>query len=174
MCAKALFLDRDGTLIVHRPYLANPAGVELLPGVRETLHQAVRDGYLLFLFSNQSGVGRGYFTLDDVHRCNRRMSELLELPHGFTGECIATESPDEPLAYRKPSPRFINEMKSLHRLDPLQSWMIGDALSDMEAGLNAGIRVALIETGLTAVELPAGVWRCLDLADFYLRLGNGS
>jgi D-glycero-D-manno-heptose 1,7-bisphosphate phosphatase len=172
MEAKALFLDRDGTLIIHRPYLADPAGVELLPGVRETLHQAARDGFLLFLFSNQSGVGRGYFTLNDVHRCNARMVELLGLPSGFAGECIATERPDEPSPYRKPSPRFINEMKVVHRLDPLRTWMVGDAASDVGAGLNAGVRAALIETVDAPAELPAGVWRCRDLVDFYQRLGG--
>ena len=67
---KALFLDRDGTLIVDVPYLADPTRVQLLPGVREGFIRARGLGYRFFLFTNQSGVGRGYFTLDDALRCN--------------------------------------------------------------------------------------------------------
>lgn len=171
MKGKALFLDRDGTLIVHRPYLADPAGVELLPGVRETLHRALADGYLLFLFSNQSGVGRGYFTLDDVHRCNARMLELLKLPFGgFDDICIAPERPDEPSRYRKPSPRFISEMIARYSLRSDQTWMIGDAPSDVEAGLAAGVGAVLVGSKIQPYSLPATVWRCRDLADFYERL----
>jgi D-glycero-D-manno-heptose 1,7-bisphosphate phosphatase len=71
------------------------------------------------------------------------MFELLGVI--FTGVCIATERPDEPLSYRKPSPRFINELIALHRLDPKQCWMAGAALSDVDAGLNAGIHAVLLQ-----------------------------
>lgn len=80
MPAKALFLDRDGTIIADKHYLADPAGVELLPGAREALHGFLADGWRLFLFTNQSGVGHGLFTLEDARRCNARMDELLGLP----------------------------------------------------------------------------------------------
>jgi D-glycero-D-manno-heptose 1,7-bisphosphate phosphatase len=167
---RAIFLDRDGTLIVHRPYLCDPDGVELLPGVRETLGRAISDGCLLFLFTNQSGVGRGYFTLREVNACNERMCELLQLPApGFTETCIAPEAPDAPSVYRKPSPKFILEMIARYGLDPRRSWMVGDALSDMQAGLNAGIRTTLVNT-LEADGAPAEVWRCANLPAFYARL----
>lgn len=169
---KAIFVDRDGSLIVYRPYLSNPAEVELLPGIRETMQQAVRDGYLLFLFSNQSGVGRGYFSMNDVELCNARMFELLGVI--FTGVCIATERPDEPLLYRKPSPRFINEMIALHRLDPKQCWMVGDALSDVCAGLNAGIHAVLLHSMESRLELPPGAFIFRDLRDFYRSLASNS
>ena len=61
--SKALFLDRDGTLIIDKVYLADPAGVELIPGVAAGLGRARSLGYKLFLFTNQSGIGRGYYTL---------------------------------------------------------------------------------------------------------------
>ena len=103
---RALFLDRDGTLILDKHYLADPAGVELIPGVAAALQRARALGYQLFLFTNQSGIARGLHTLEDVHRCNTRMEELLQLPLPlFTDICIATEGPDEPQQYRKPSPR---------------------------------------------------------------------
>ena len=167
---KALFWDRDGTLIVHRPYLRDPAEVELLPGVRETLVRARADGYLLFLLTNQSGIGRGWFTRDDVEACNNRMFELLDLPApGFSGICVAPEAPEEPPVYRKPSPRYLHEMIARHALDPGACWMIGDSLSDVQAGLSAGIRAVLLGT-VRPPGLPDSVWLCPDAAGFYSRL----
>jgi len=142
---RAVFLDRDGTLIENRHYLASPEGVVVLPGVREGLRVARERGARLFLFTNQSGVGRGYFTLADVEAVNRRMIEAIGLGDDlFVGICIAPERPDEPSVYRKPSPRFIHEMLAAHALSSEAAWMVGDAPSDWEAGLNAGIRSAAI------------------------------
>jgi D-glycero-D-manno-heptose 1,7-bisphosphate phosphatase len=105
---RALFLDRDGTLIFDKVYLADPAGVELIPGAAEGLARARALGFRLFLFTNQSGIGRGLHTLEDTHRVNERMEELLGLSRPiFDGICIAPEAPGEPSDYRKPSPRFI-------------------------------------------------------------------
>lgn len=165
----ALFLDRDGTLIVDRHYLRDPAGVELLPGTHEALHAFASAGFQLFLFSNQSGVARGLFTLDHVAACNRRMLDLLELPPpGFTDICIAPEGPDEPPLYRKPSPRFILESIERHHLDPTRCWMVGDKLSDAQAGLNAGTHAVLL-TATPPADLPPGVLSCRDLKEFATR-----
>lgn len=142
-CA-ALFLDRDGTLIADAGFLSDPAGVVLLPGVKTALQRAART-HRLYLFSNQSGIGRGYYTREAAQAVNARMETLLQLPPlGFAGVCIAPETPEEPLVYRKPSPRFILESIARDGLDPAQCWMIGDRLSDVQAGVNAGIRTALI------------------------------
>ena len=128
---RALFLDRDGTIIPDKHYLADPDGVELLPGVAAALARARELGYALFLFTNQSGVARGYFRLDDVHRCNVRMEELIGLPAPlFSDICIATEGPNDPPLYRKPSPRFILESIARHGLDPQHCWMVGDREGD--------------------------------------------
>lgn len=146
--AKALFLDRDGTLIVDKVYLADPAGVELVPGAAAALARARRLGYRLFLFTNQSGIGRGYHTLADTQRVNARMEELLALPTPiFDGVCIAPEAPGQPSLYRKPSPRFITETLAQFHLNPAESWMVGDAASDIGAALAAGIRAAAVRTG---------------------------
>jgi len=156
--SKALFLDRDDTLIVDKVYLSDPAGVEILPGVPEALRH-VRDlGYKLFLFTNQSGIGRGYYTIADAQRVNARMEELIGLPRPlFTGIGIAPEAPDQPSLYRKPSPRFILEMIVQHQLDPAQCIMIGDRESDVEAGLNAKISTIAVCSG----KLTAEKWRAL-------------
>lgn len=151
--SKALFLDRDGTLIIDKDYLSDPAGVELIPGASDALRTARDLGYKLFLFTNQSGIGRGFFTLADAVACNHRMIELLGLgPNVFTEICIAPESADQPAIYRKPSPRFIHESIARHSLDPAKCWMIGDRESDLEAGLNAGIHAVAICTGKYTAE----------------------
>lgn len=146
--AKALFLDRDGTLIWDKDYLCDPAEVELIPGVVEALQAAREKGYRLYLFTNQSGVGRGYFTLDKVHLCNARMLELLGLGEDlFHAVCIADEAPDGPQVYRKPSPRFISEQIEADQLDPAHCYMIGDRPSDWLAGVNASIHSIALQTG---------------------------
>lgn len=152
--AKGLFLDRDGTLIEHVPYLHDPNHVKLIPGVREALHQARGAGFRLYLFTNQSGVGRGMFPLAAVHAVNQRMERLLGFTdQGFAEICIAPEAPDQPSTYRKPSPRFIEEMIARDNLVKKDSWMIGDAPSDWEAGWRAGINAGAV--GLTGAEDPA-------------------
>lgn len=157
---KALFLDRDGTLIVDKHYLADPAGVELIPGVTGALRQARELGYQLFLFTNQSGIGRGLHTLDDALRCNARMEELLGLPAPlFTDICIAPEAPDQESVYRKPSPRFILESIARHGLDPKHCWMVGDREADIQAGRNAGISTAAVCTG----KYDAAAWAALGV-----------
>jgi D-glycero-D-manno-heptose 1,7-bisphosphate phosphatase len=150
-----LFLDRDGTLIVHEPYLHDPGRVVLLPGVREALVQVRRAGAKLFLFTNQSGVGRGMYTLADVAAVNQTMLDLLGLGDDlFTAVCIAPEAPGEASPYRKPSPRFIREMLARHRIDAAAAWMVGDSPVDWEAGLAAGINVAAVVPDPTAPKAP--------------------
>ena len=155
--SKALFLDRDGTLILDKDYLADPAGVELLPGIADALARARSLGYKLFLFTNQSGIGRGFYTLEDAHRVNARLEEMLGLTRPiFDDICIAPESPEQPSAYRKPSPRFIIECISRHSLNAKDCWMVGDRESDLQAGLRANIRAAAVCTGKhTAAEWAA-------------------
>ena len=146
--SKALFLDRDGTLIIDKVYLADPAGVEIFPGVAAALARARGLGYQLFLFTNQSGIGRGLHTLEDTQRVNVRLEEMLGLPRPvFDGICIAPEAPGQPVAYRKPSPRFIRETIAARQLDPAQCWMVGDSAADIGAGLAAKINVAAVQTG---------------------------
>lgn len=174
--AKALFLDRDGTLILDKDYLSDPAGVEVLAGVPEALRRALALGFRLFLFTNQSGIGRGYHTFEAAVSVNERMEEMLGLPRPLFSEiCIAPEAPDQPSLYRKPSPRFILEMLEKHDLDPAQCWMVGDRESDIDAGLAAGIRSVAVCTGKFdsagwVPRLPAGVPCFADLSAFVATL----
>ena len=138
----AFFFDRDGTLIHDSGYLSDPDLVELLPGVRETLPALRKAGFLLFLFTNQSGVARGYFGMEAVEAVNARLAQLLGGTETFfDGVCIAPEHPDDPPVYRKPCPRYILETLALRGLEPDSCFMVGDRTSDLQAGVNAGVRV---------------------------------
>jgi len=145
----AVFLDRDGTIIVDRHYLSDPDQVELIPGAAEALQRLTRAGFPLFIVTNQSGIGRGLYSVKDMRRVNARLLELLR-PFGVQFEHIfyAPESPETPSRGRKPSPQFLLDAARQWELDLSRSYMAGDKLSDVECGLNAGVRRAiLVRTG---------------------------
>lgn len=143
-----LFLDRDGTIIYDKGYMRHPNQIELLPGAREAMTLA-QQHFRLYMLTNQSGIGRGLFTIEAVHACNARMNELLGLPEPlFEDICIAPEKPGVPSLYRKPSPLFIREKIAEDSLDPEVCWMAGDRLSDIKSGTNARIKSALIRQSI--------------------------
>lgn len=148
---KALFLDRDGTLIVDKGHCGDPALIELIPGAREGLILALEAGYRLFMLSNQVGVGLGIMTEAQVTACQEKMFQLLDLPEGlFTAICLATEDPEGPLSdqsWRKPSPRFIREMIRTYQLDPSSCFIVGDRDNDWMAGQRAEIQPVAVRTG---------------------------
>lgn len=145
---RALFIDRDGTLIVDKVYLSDPDGVELFPGVAEALRRAKALGHRLFLFTNQSGIGRGYYSIEDALRVNARLNAMIGGPQPVFDEvCIAPEAPDQPMVYRKPSPRFIVETMAKYGLAPSDCTMVGDSAADIGAALAAGIRAVAVRTG---------------------------
>lgn len=145
----ALILDRDGTLIEHVPYLSNPEEVRLLPGVCEALRFARDQRASLFLHSNQSGIGRGFFKESAVHACNDRLIELLGMgPRPFERICIAPETPDQPSTHRKPSPLFALGIMRDFGLAPEAICYLGDRGDDMATARAAGTRGVGIATGL--------------------------
>src|ERR1051325_2544595 len=135
----AVFLDRDGTLIVDKDYLSRPEDVVIFPGVGPALKELQDRGFKLFIVSNQSGVGRGYFTLADVEKVNAHLlRELLRDGVRFEKIYIAPEAPEQPSRGRKPSPQFLFDARDEFGLDLSRSYMIGDKLIDLECGWNAG------------------------------------
>lgn len=145
----AVFLDRDGTLIEEREYLADPDRVTLLPGVVNGLQRLRSAGYQLLIVTNQSGIGRGYYTETDMHRVNRRLCELLARDGiEFLEIYFAPEAPEQPSRGRKPSPQFLFDARDRFGLDLGASYMIGDKAIDVECGWNAGVRASvLVRTG---------------------------
>jgi len=148
----AVFLDRDGTLVVDRHYLRDPAQLSILPGVPEALKRLRDAGFALVIVTNQSGIGRGYYTLEDMHRVNARMIDELE-PFGvqFGKIYFAPEAPEQPSRGRKPSPQFLYDARDELGVDLSRSYMIGDKRIDLECGWNAGVRRSiLVRTGYGA------------------------
>ena len=150
----AIFADRDGTLIQHVDYISDPAQVELLPGVKQAVHQLLDRKTPFFVLTNQSGVGRGYFTIEQVHACQKRMFELMEVaPTDIAGWCIAPEASHETGGYRKPSPRFLDEACALLSIDQAQCHMIGDTLVDLQTAWNTSAQAWAVSCGKP--QLPA-------------------
>ena len=149
---RAIFLDRDGTMIVEKNYLSDPAQVELLPGVVQALKRLQDARFMLFIVTNQSGIGRGYYTVKDMHRVHDRLRALLARD-GVRIDKIyfAPEAPDQPSRGRKPSPQFLFDARDEFGLDLGQSYLIGDKLIDLECGWNAGVeKCLLVRTGYGA------------------------
>ncbi|MBM3822393.1 MAG: HAD family hydrolase [Verrucomicrobia bacterium] len=155
---RAVFLDRDGTLIVERNYLSRPDQVVLFPDTGPSLRRLAEAGFRLFIVTNQSGIGRGYYTLEDMHAVHRRLGEMLQ-EHGVQFDRIyfAPEAPEEPSRGRKPSPQFLFDARDEFGLDLARSYMVGDKLLDVECGRNAGTRLSLlVKTGYGADVIRAG------------------
>jgi len=165
--SKAIFADRDGTLIKHVDYIDAPEKVSLLPGVKECIHNIVQAGIPFFILTNQSGVGRGYFPIERVYACQKKLFELLEIaPTEIAGWCIAPEAPGQTGGYRKPSPRFIEEACHLLAQPAEQCHVIGDTLVDLETAWNAGAHAWAVSCGKP--QLPARIARGEIEGDFTL------
>lgn len=149
---RAVFLDRDGTIIAEKHYLHKVEGVEIFPGVGAALKQLQDAGFRLFIVSNQSGVGRGYYTLLDVENVNAHLCrELARDGVRFDKIYVAPESPDSPSRGRKPSPQYLWDARDEFELDLAESYLIGDKVVDLECGWNAGVRKCLlVRTGYGA------------------------
>ena len=140
-----MFLDRDGTLIVDRDYLSRPEDVVFVPGAGKALKRLQDSGLDLFLLTNQSGVGRGYFTMDDVNRVHEHLiTELARDKVHLRKIYVAPEAPGQPSRGRKPSPQFIFDARDEFGLDVAGCYMVGDKLIDLECGWNAGVKKSLL------------------------------
>ena len=138
---RAVFLDRDGTINVEKAYLGDPAKLELLPGAGPALRWLMDAGFLLFIITNQSGIGRGYYSLADMHAVNARLcAQLARDGVRFEKIYFAPEAPEQPSRGRKPSPQFLFDARDEFGLDLAQSHLIGDKLIDLECGWNAGLK----------------------------------
>ena len=144
----ALFLDRDGVVVVDRNYLADPAMVELVPGAAPAMARARAAGFLLIGMSNQSGLGRGFFGPAELRAVMKRLDELLEEQGAeFDAFYYCPHAPDEGCGCRKPAPGLMEEARARFAWDVRCSWMVGDKAGDVAFGRNAGLRSILVRTG---------------------------
>ena len=139
---KAVFFDRDGTLIVEKHYLKDPNLVELEPTTIDALLLLQKHGFLLFIVTNQSGIARGYFNtyaflstqnrlLEILRQAGVRITDFWYCPHLENGPIPRFSIS---CSCRKPKPGMLLEAISTYHLDPQLCWMIGDKFSDIEAG----------------------------------------
>lgn len=138
---KAVFLDRDDTIIYDRHYLRDPELVELMPGVVEALRHFHEQGFLLILVSNQSGIARGLITEHELRLVGDRLEEML-LSHGVKLDSVyyCPHGPDDGCDCRKPRIGMAQQAKLEFDLDLSECYMIGDKESDIEFGRNFGAR----------------------------------
>lgn len=157
---RAVFLDRDGTLIVDKPYNADPRQIELLPGVIDGLRLLRDAGYVLIVLTNQSGIARGYFSERDLASMHRQLDRLLVrheirvLAYYFCPHHVDGSRPELaiPCVCRKPAPGMIWRAAADWSIDLHASWLVGDRRTDVLAAAAAGCPAILIGD-----ELPIGL-----------------
>jgi D-glycero-D-manno-heptose 1,7-bisphosphate phosphatase len=133
--ACAVLFDRDETLVVDVPFNGDPGMVQPVAGARELLDRLRAAGIPVAVVSNQSGVGRGYITMEQVHAVNRRVDELLG---PFAGFFVCPHAPGDGCDCRKPQPRLILDAATALGVEPSCCVVIGDRESDVEAARRAG------------------------------------
>ncbi len=170
---KAIFLDRDGTLNADAGYTHRREEWLWLDGALEGLRIFADAGYLLVVVSNQSGVGRGFYSLDDVKTLEKWLeTQLKEQGLKISGWYYCPHGPNEGCNCRKPGPGLILRASRELDLDLANSWMLGDRLSDIQAGLSAGCRPGLVfnrrypeeQAELVAKFPEIPIWKNLELA----------
>ena len=153
--SKAAFLDRDGVLIIDSGYPHRPEDLVFIDGAAAAVRRLNRAGFLVVVATNQSGVGRGYFSEADMDRFHRMMCAELERDGAHIDAIYAApHHPDGVGAYRhpdppdrKPNPGMLLRAIAEHGIEPAASFMIGDKPSDLEAARRAGVAGHLFEGG---------------------------
>ena len=159
----AVFLDRDGTIMREVNYCADPKEVEIFPRVPEALLRLKAGGYKLIVISNQSGIGRGYFTEEQYRAVEAEVARAV-LPAAFDAVYFCPDRPHRATARRKPAPGMVLEAQRDHNIDLARSFFVGDKAIDIECGRNAGLRTILVKTGYGANETHASPnWIADDL-----------
>jgi D-glycero-D-manno-heptose 1,7-bisphosphate phosphatase len=166
---KAIFLDRDGVIIENRDgYVLTWADVEFLPGALEALAKLKNRGYKLFIVTNQSAVGRGLLSFETANAINLQLMETIQARGGqVDGIYMCPHAPEADCLCRKPRPGLLLQAATEHALDLSRSWMVGDAWSDLQAGVRAGAwKVGLVKTGRGTRQL--GLIRPHDISEYFI------
>ena len=142
----AVFLDRDGTLMEEANYCSHPDQVRIIADVPEALRRLKAAGFRLVVITNQSGIGRGYYTLADYEAVHARFLALLGADL-IDATYFCPEAPEARSPRRKPAPGMVLEAARDLALDLPRSWLVGDKAIDVQCALNAGTRPILVQTG---------------------------
>lgn len=145
MMRRAIFLDRDGTINPDSGYIDSPEKIRIYPAARLGLRLLYQHDYLLFVVTNQSGVGRGYFpeeALESIHQ--KLVSEIERDLVKLTDIVYCPHHPDDRCKCRKPSPHMVLRLADRYGIDLVGSYFIGDKISDVLTGKNAGCESILL------------------------------
>ncbi len=144
---KAIIFDRDGTLIEDKNYAYKIEDLELLPGVIEGL-KLLQKEFLFFIVTNQSGIGRGYYSVEDFHTFNNYLIMILKNENiEILKTYFCPHKKEDGCDCRKPKTKFIDKIISEYDVDIKECWMIGDHPSDIQFGIKAGCKTAFLTTG---------------------------
>jgi D-glycero-D-manno-heptose 1,7-bisphosphate phosphatase len=142
----AVFVDRDGTIMEDTDYCFDPKEVKIFPGVLESLRRLKSNGFKLIIITNQSGIGRGFFTIEQYRAVEAEV--LRQLGDGLIdASYFCPDVPGQHSSCRKPAPDMILQAAQEHRIDLSGSFFIGDKEIDAECGRNAGVRTIRVQTG---------------------------
>lgn len=144
---KAIFLDRDGTINVDIGYTHKIEDLKIIPEVIEGLKMLGETDYKLIIVTNQSGIGRGHYTEEDYHKFREEIQKRLRKEKiNIDAEYFCSHNPNENCNCRKPKIGMLEKATKDFNIDLTKSWMIGDNLSDIQAGKNAGCKTIHILT----------------------------
>src|SRR6266576_3615636 len=142
----AVFFDRDGTIMQDADYCSDPEQVQIFPGVPESLRCLKSNGFKLIIITNQSGIGRGFFTTEQYRAVEAEV--LRQLGDGLIDATyFCPDVPGQHSSCRKPAPGMIVEATREHQIDLARSFLIGDKEIDAECGRNVGMRTIRVRTG---------------------------
>jgi D-glycero-D-manno-heptose 1,7-bisphosphate phosphatase len=168
---RAVFFDRDGTLMEDAHYCADPALVRVFPGVQDALRELRAAGWGVFVVSNQSGIGRGLITEPQYQAVH---AEFLRQAGPVDGTYYCPDAPGVPSKRRKPEPGMVLEAAAEHAIDLRGSWFVGDKAVDVECGRRAGTRTIQVLTGYGAAQPCGADLVCKDAVEAVARIMEGS
>jgi D-glycero-D-manno-heptose 1,7-bisphosphate phosphatase len=143
----AAFIDRDGTIMEDADYCSHPKDVRIFPGVLEALRRLKSRGFKIIIITNQSGIGRGLFTLDQYRAVESEVSR--QLGDGLVDATYyCPDTPGQHSDCRKPAPGMVVKATRDHQIDLARSFLIGDKEIDVECAHNAGVRAIRVRTGM--------------------------
>jgi len=171
--SKAVFLDRDGTLMEEVHYCNDPSKVRVYPGVPEALARLKQAGFLTVIITNQAGIGRGLITEAQYQAVEKEL--FLQIgDRAIDASYFCPDLPGVPSERRKPAPGMVLEAAADFNIDLSRSWFIGDKSLDVECGRRAGVRTILVMTGYGAEENCQPDFRAPDVVEAIgIVLGGG-
>ncbi len=146
---KLIILDRDGVINEDSDnYIRSVDEWVPVPGSIKAIADLSKAGYTITVATNQSGLARGYFPESELHAMHNKMNTLVEAEGGEIKTILfCPHGPDDHCNCRKPAPGMVEQLLSLYSAQAGKTWVVGDSLRDLQAGLSAGCKAALVKTG---------------------------